>query len=503
MRSKAHLKSVEGGTGPLPVGLVAGSIQESTVGEVLPCHRPNSVDPLLARCEYQYRRPQDLTVYERELRKHPAKQLAKLEANIRAHGFVTPVLVDGDGVIISGHARLKVALKLGMSFIPTIRVEHLSKAQVRAFRLAENQLASLSEWNEEELVAELKEILELEDVAALGWETGELDLLLEERCQNGSSSSEDPADLIPTTPRNPVTLKGDIWCLGKHRLACASSLAADDWATLMAGAQARMAFTDPPYNVPIAGHVSGLGKHQHDEFEMASGEMSEDEFIAFNERYLHRLVECLAPGAILCVCMDWKHLWELQSGARAAGLQLINLCVWNKQNGGMGALYRSKHELVLIFKHGKAPHQNNVQLGRFGRYRTNVWEGYPSMNSFGSGRDEALAMHPTVKPTALVADAIRDVSKPGDIVLDAFIGSGTTIVAAERTKRICYGMEIAPKYVDVAIARWAKMTGEPAILEATGETFAEVAARRVDEVQSAPAYDPDDVRPPLRRRLAA
>jgi len=248
----------------------------------------------------------------------------------------------------------------------------------------------------------------------------------------------------------------------------------------MDGRVGAMAFTDAPYNVPIGGHVSGLGKVKHAEFAMASGEMSRPEFIAFLSTAIKHLITNVQDGAVLDLCIDWRHLAEILSAIEANELALLNLCVWNKRNGGMGSLYRSKHELILIAKKGTAPHTNNVELGKHGRYRTNVWD-YAGVNSFGKGRTADLADHPTVKPVALVADAIRDVTRPGEIVLDAFMGSGTTILAAERTKRLAYGIEIEPGYVDVAIRRWSAVTGEKAVLARTGETFESVALHRANE----------------------
>jgi len=311
----------------------------------------------------------------------------------------------------------------------------------------------------------------------LGWETAEIDLITEGEPKR--SDSTDPADSIPETPAAPVSRPGDLWLLGKHRLLCASSLDGASWDRLMNGRLGAMVFTDAPYNVPVSGHVCGLGKLQHAEFAMASGEMSKPEFTAFLLEAITHLSANIRDGAVLDLCMDWRHLPELTSAIEASELALLNLCVWNKTNGGMGSLYRSKHELVLIAKKGKAPHTNNVELGKHGRYRTNVWD-YAGVNCFGRGRAD-LADHPTVKPVALVADAIRDVTRPGEIVLDAFMGSGTTILAANRTKRIAHGVEIDPGYVDVAIRRWSAMTGDEALLADTGETFEATALRRADE----------------------
>ena len=294
----------------------------------------------------------------------------------------------------------------------------------------------------------------------------------------------DPADAdVPMPADVAISRRGDIWLLGKHRLMCGSALVSDDLAALMAGAKAKMAFADAPYNCPVDGHVTGLGKSKHREFAMASGEMSKDEFTDFLTVAVQRLADHCVDGAVLDLCMDWRQLLPLQVAIGRAGLDLVNLAVWVKSNGGMGSLYRSQHELVLIAKKGNVPHVNNVQLGRFGRYRTNVWR-YAGINSFGKGRAAQLAVHPTCKPIALVADAIRDVTNIGDLVLDTFMGSGTTLLAAERRRRIAYGMDLDPLYVDVAIRRWEAMTGCAATLQESGESFAQMHAIRLISEES-------------------
>jgi DNA modification methylase len=245
----------------------------------------------------------------------------------------------------------------------------------------------------------------------------------------------------------------------------------------MGADQAALVITDPPYNVAIEGHVSGKGCTRHREFAMATGEMSEGEFIASLHRFLAAALTGAAPTVLLYVFMDWRHLYEALTAARGLGLELINLCVWNKTNGGMGSLYRSKHELVLVLGRGGDPHRNNVELGKHGRSRTNVWD-YAGLNTFRSGRDAELAMHPTVKPVAMIADAIRDVTTRGDLVLDPFGGSGTILIAAEKTGRRARSTEIDPHYCNVAIRRWEAFTGKSAVLSATGETFEDVAERR-------------------------
>ena len=437
----------------------------------------------------EYRPVESLKAYANNPRKHPEKQLVKLSASIREFGFALPVLVDEDNTIIAGEARVVAAKRIGMKEVPAIVALHWSPAQVRAYRLADNRLAEHATWDKEALAIELAAIIEFDEtpIELLGWDTGEIDLLLDEVAD--AADEKDPADEQVEVPAEPVTRAGDLWLLGKHRLLCGSSLEESCWQLLLGDEVAAMAFTDPPYNVKVSGHVCGLGKVSHAEFAMASGEMSKLEFTAFLTDFIAKMTAHLKDGAVVDLCMDWRHLGEMLEAIEANGLSLLNLCAWNKSNGGMGSLYRSKHELVFIAKKGNAPHTNNVELGKHGRYRTNVWD-YAGVNTFGKSRMADLADHPTVKPVALVEDAIRDVTKPGEIVLDAFMGSGTTILAAERTKRRGYGIEIAPGYVDVAIRRWQAMTGEGAILESSGQTFADVATERTD-AEDETLSDPD------------
>ncbi len=442
----------------------------------------------------EYRALKELAPYANNPRKHPERQIIKLMASVSKFGFVMPVLIDEDGVVIAGEARLAAAKRLGMTEVPVIVARHWSKAQIRAYRLADNKLAELATWDADALAIEFAQILEMDEISIeiLGWETAEVDLILDGNSEPAISIDEADEQIEP--PANPVTRQGDLWLLGRHRLLCASSLESASWSELLNGETAAMAFTDPPYNVPVSGHVCGLGKVSHAEFAMASGEMSKAEFILFLSAFLNVMLPHLRDGAVLNLCMDWRHIAELLAALDANALALLNLCVWNKTNGGMGSLYRSKHEMVFIAKKGRAPHTNNVELGKHGRYRTNVWD-YAGVNTFGRNRMADLADHPTVKPVALVADAIRDVSKVGEVVLDAFMGSGTTILAAERTKRRAYGIEIDPRYIDVAIRRWETLTGEKAILANTGQSFADIAETRVrseggaDEPSSASAAE--------------
>ena len=431
-----------------------------------------------------------LRPYARNARTHSAKQIAQIAASIREFGFNNPVLVDREGEIIAGHGRVAAAKLLGRDTVPCVRLEHLNEAQKRAYILADNRLAEKAGWDRETLAIELQFLTEFEvdfDVTVTGFEMAEVDLLLGGSAQ--SDAMADPADAVPETALGPaVTRPGDIWLIGRHRLICGDSLEPETYDRLLAGEKAQMIFTDPPYNVKIDGHVSGLGVAKHREFAFASGEMTEDEFTRFLARVFDNLASYAANGAIHFVCMDWRHQAEVLAAARGNYAELKNLCVWAKTNGGMGSLYRSQHELIFVFKSGRAPHINNVELGKHGRYRTNVWS-YAGANAFSATRDDDLAMHPTVKPVALVADAILDCSKRKGLILDAFGGSGTTLVAAERTGLRGVAIEIDPAYCDVIVRRLAKVAGLTATLEATGDTFDEVAGERAANPQKTEAVD--------------
>ncbi|CUH41202.1 site-specific DNA-methyltransferase [Ruegeria atlantica] len=413
--------------------------------------------------------------YANNNRVHAAKSIDKLKASVAQFGFVTPILLDGSGTIIAGHGRYEAAKALGLMSVPTVVADHLSYAEVRALRIADNKLAELSDWNEAALQIEFAELMDLSldgeldfDLDITGFETPEIDIIIDA----ASEAAETEAETVDTPdPAAPViTQPGDLWLLGDHRIFCGDALHAQSYDTLLEGETPQMIFTDPPYNVPVNGHVRCGTDGAHREFAMASGEMSDSEFRGFLSDVINRLFHCLPDSGIAMICMDWRHIEELIAAGKAGGFDLINLCVWNKTNGGMGGLYRSKHELVAVFKKPGAPHINNVELGKHGRNRTNVWD-YAGVNSFGAGREADLADHPTVKPTALVADAIMDVSHRGDVVLDAFGGSGATLLAAEKTGRRARLIELDPTYVDVAIRRWQEMTGESVVHAVTGQMF--------------------------------
>ena len=409
-------------------------------------------------------------------RKHSDRQIRLLAKSIRSLGFNVPVLVDKDNNVVAGHGRIEAAKVLGMQEVPIIRLEHLTSAQTQAFLIADNRLSEIAVWDDQLLGQQLKILSELDlnfSLEVTGFTMGEIDLRIEEL----SSDKEDPADDLPSLPQGlPAVRVGDLWLLNRHRLLCGNALESTDYRVLMNSTVAAMIFTDPPYNVKIDGHVSGLGSIRHREFTMAAGEMSETEFISFLTRACSLMARFSIDGSIHFICMDWRHMAELIEAGRLAYTELKNLCVWAKDNAGMGSLYRSKHELVFVFKHGRATHRNNVDLGRNGRYRTNLWH-YGGANSFSSRKTEEgnlLELHPTVKPVAMVADAILDCSARGDIVLDPFLGSGTTLMACERTGRICYAMELDPLYVHAAIQRWQIYTGSQAINASTGCSFDEI-----------------------------
>jgi DNA modification methylase len=414
---------------------------------------------------------------KRNARTHSKKQIHQIAASITEFGFTNPVLVDRRDQILAGHGRFEAAKLLGLPNVPVIRLEHLTEQQKRAYAIADNKLALNAGWDLDILAADLKELSELElpfDIEITGFATAEIDQLLD-----GPSKpvKNDPLDSVPPVSATAVARLDDAWVLGDHKLLCADAREPGSYEALLGDEEARMVFADPPYNVPIDGHVGGLGSVKHREFAMASGEMSERQFTEFLAAIFQNMAEVSVDGAIHFICMDWRHIGEVLAAGKGIYSELKNVCVWNKDNGGMGSFYRSKHELVFVFKVGSSAHVNTIELGRSGRYRTNVWD-YAGINTLRAGRSEELAMHPTVKPTALVIDAIKDCSRRGEIVLDPFSGSGTTIMAAEKSRRKARAMEIDPLYVDVAIRRWQAFTGRVAVLASSGKTFEQVSQER-------------------------
>lgn len=403
----------------------------------------------------------------RRTRSHPGFKRKALMSSISQFGMLDPITINSSNTIIDGHLRWEIALALGLKTVSVVCIDHLSDAELRAFAIAANKMPAVANYDIEALRLEFEEIKADAphlDLTLTSFTVGEIDRI-NGNYLAGHYDDLDVVDCDQIAGSAPKACRGHIYTLGKHRLMCGDSLDPADVARLMDGEEGRAAFLDPPYNVKINGHVSSSGAHA--EFAMASGEMSTNAFTTFLHTAFRNLADHLDDGAIAFVCMDHAHIGELIAAGDAVFDARLNICVWDKGRGGMGALYRSQHELVAVFKKGKAPHLNNVALGKNGRNRTNVWS-FPGMAGFGKGRKKALELHPTVKPVALVAEALLDVTGPGDIVIDLFGGSGSTLIAAERLGRQARLMEFDPVYVDRIIARWEQMTGETAILLSDG-----------------------------------
>lgn len=416
--------------------------------------------------------------YPNNPRDHSPRQIRAIARSIASSGFLNPIIVDEAGEIIAGHGRLEAAKLAGLAEVPVLTASNLSEAQKRAYRIADNRLAEVgSSWSLDKLELEVGSILELDidfDIELTGFDLRELEL------QFDAAAPEEPEEEgVPPLPTRSVSRIGDMWRIGDHLLVCGDATEQESYRKLLGREPAAMMFTDPPFNVPIRGHVTGNGRTGHREFIQASGEMSETEFQQFLLSFMMLASRFARPGSLHFICMDWRGLKPLLLAAAVAYDEQVNLCVWAKTNAGMGSLYRSQHELVGVFKNGRAAHLNNVELGRNGRHRSNLWT-YAGMNSFSAERDEALAMHPTVKPLALVRDAILDVSRRGDIILDPFGGSGTTLIAAEKTGRRARLIELDPLYCDLIITRAARTLGLVAVHADLDQNFGQVSAARSD-----------------------
>jgi DNA modification methylase len=419
-----------------------------------------------------YLPPTSLMPDPRNPRVHSDKQVRQIARSIKSFGFNVPILIDDKQKVIAGHGRLQAACALGWDTVPVIRLSHLTESQRMAFLIADNRLTENSSWDERLLGEQLKILSELDldfDLDTIGFEAPEIDIFIEGLTVVPEA---DPDDRVPEITKSAVTVPGDLWQLGKHRVFCGNSLISANYERLMEATKADLIITDPPYNVPIDGHATGNGLIRHREFGMASGEMSSREFTDFLRKVMVISRDQSADGSLAYYFMDWRHMTEILSAGKEVYSELLNLCIWAKNNGGMGSFYRSAHELVFLFKNGTGSHRNNVQLGKFGRNRTNVWN-YPGANSFSRSEDEGnlLALHPTPKPVALITDAIKDCTARGELILDPFLGSGTAVIAAERTGRRCYGLELDPLYVDTVIRRWQRLTGLDAIHVETQKTF--------------------------------
>ena len=410
-----------------------------------------------------------LRPWSRNARTHSRKQIRQIAESIRRFGFTNPVLIDSDNRILAGHGRVEAAKLLEMATTPCLRIDHMSAAEKRAYVLADNKLALNAGWDEELLALELKELMAADldfDLDLTGFSIAEVDELVEGLIPSEPGDPKDDWQPDASTVATRCHL-GDIWRLGPHRLICGDALDPNVVAALMDGEKAEMVFSDPPYNVAIGGNVSGLGKIRHRDFAMASGEMTSSEFTSFLTAAFVNLAAHSADGSIHFICMDWRHMSEVIEAGEGVYDELKNLIVWVKDNGGMGTFYRSRHELVFAFKKGTAPHLNSFELGQHGRYRTNVWN-YRGVNTLKAGRLDELALHPTVKPVAMIADAIKDVSHRGGVVLDLFGGSGSTLIAAHKTARRARLCELDTLYCDRIIARWERFSKDEAELIACG-----------------------------------
>lgn len=418
----------------------------------------------MADLSINYKNISSLTAWKTNARTHSKKQIQQIANSIEEFGFTNPVLIDGENQILAGHGRVAAAVLLGLTEVPCVPIESMTPAQKRAYVIADNKLALNAGWDEDLLAEELGELFSAEnlefDPLITGFSVAEIDLIIDKPTLD---TDLDPADdLLPDQNIEPRCKLGDIWQLGEHRLVCGNSLETDHVTALMDGRLARLIFSDPPYNVKIDGNVCGTGKIKHREFAMASGEMDKVAFTEFLKSSFFSLRDSSLDGSIHFICMDWRHMDEIMTAGNEVYSELKNLIVWAKDNGGMGTFYRSRHELIFAFKNGTQPHRNNFELGQHGRYRTNVWQ-YKGVNSRGKDRMNELAMHPTVKPVAMIADAIRDCSARREIILDLFGGSGSTLIAAHKTARRARLMELDPHYCDVIIHRWETYAKDDAV----------------------------------------
>jgi DNA modification methylase len=438
-------------------------------------HNPRATNAGLVEIQIQYRAVADLKLDARNPRQHSQRQVKQLADSIQEFGFVMPVVADDEGQVIIGHGRVLAAKKLGMPRIPVVEIRHLSQAQLKALRIADNKLAQNAHWDERLLGENLLELKALDrdfDLSITGFSLPEIDLaiqkLSEVLVQDDDASSATGVSVCQVN---------DVWELDGHRIHCGDATSHAAFERLMKDERADVVFVDPPYNVPIEGHVSGNGKVRHREFAQGAGELTREEFVGFLTGSCTLLKTYSKNGAIHFVCMDWKHLEELLSAGREVYAELKNIVTWVKSSAGMGSLYRSQHELICVFKSGTARHINNIELGKNGRNRSNVWH-YDSAGTQARKGNNVLELHPTVKPVQLVMDALLDCSNRGDIVVDSFLGSGTTLLAAERTGRICRGIELDPLYVDTSIRRWQNLTGQDAIRVSDGKFFRDIEAEK-------------------------
>ncbi|MDH5528422.1 MAG: site-specific DNA-methyltransferase [Paracoccaceae bacterium] len=433
---------------------------------------------------------EDLKPPKNPVKKQNRKQLLKISKSIEAFGWVVPLLVAGDNEIIDGETRYHAAKALDLKTIPCIRTDHLSGQEVRLLRISLNKIGETGEWDPLALRLELTYQLEFgADLSITGFEAPEIDNVLE---FGGDNPDEfDPLDDISNIhmpQKGAVSQQGDLWLLGKNRVLCGNARNPEHLSRLVSDNPITLILADPPFNLKINGHVrTSDGKYP--EFAEASGEMTKEEFANFLTEAFGSALAFVAEGGLIYCFMDWRHLDEVRDAIRRLALEQINLAVWVKPYGGMGSLYRSRHELIFVAKRKGEAHRNNVELGKHGRYRTNVWE-FGGASGGTKSEEDDFSVHPTVKPVKLLQEIMLDVTAAGEFVLDPFLGSGSTLLAAERVLRACLGLEISPAYVDVTIARWEQMTGEEAIHADSGLTFRQVQKQR--EIESGCIFGPPE-----------
>ena len=406
---------------------------------------------------------------------HPKKQVEKAKEFLAAFGQVPPVLAAQSGEILSGE-EIWLALKArGDTLVDVVYVNDKSPEELATIRIALQRIPQDSRWDNENVRLALENLASVDfDISLTGFDAPEIDFYLDPDLPK-KNVEENGAD-IPQLDSVTVSAPGNIWKLGGHRVGCGSATDGDFVAGLLDGRIAKVCFVDPPYNVKVDGFITGKGRHRHREFVQGAGELSSDDFFSLLRDSLLVLKRSCAPTALIYACIDWRHVMEMTVAGHACEMALYTICVWTKTNGGMGGIYRNAHELICVFRAGNETPLDNVELGRNGRNRTNVWS-HPGMSSFGKERDALLGSHPTTKPVAMIADALRDITKRGDVILDTFLGSGSTLMAAQETGRICYGVELDPRYVDVAVRRWQNTTGRDAVLVETGDTFDSMSQR--------------------------
>ena len=398
----------------------------------------------------------DLKPNKNSARLHSEKNKHVLCSAVQHFKILNPPMVDQNKNIIAGNLRYEVAKELGYEEIQVIQIEHLSKDDIRAFIIAENKIAEMAGWDKEILKIDLQYLTDIGyDTSLTGFEVAEIDLIINDIVIDSTSDDELPDD-SEIIPRSKL---GDKWQLGKHILVNGDALDRNYYEYLLQEEKADTAFVDYPYNVKIQGNVTT--KTNHKEFYQASGEMSKSEFTTFLKTAMTLQKEFSKDGSIHFGCMDWKHIEEIITAGNSVFDELKNVCIWDKGTAGLGSLYRSQYEMIFVYKNGTAPHVNNIQLGTYGRYRTNIWT-YQGMHVSNPQAAELLKWHPTPKPVGLILDALKDCSKPNDIVLDNFAGSGSTLIAAERVQRRARLIEIDPHYCDIIIHRFETLTGKKA-----------------------------------------